>query len=139
VASTTVSWSWWYGWPPRTRAGATLRIVGECRSLGARVSASSVRRILHRNRLGPAPRRGGLSWTRFLRAPAGGLLATDFFFDAVFDAAGVEVLKTPPRAPTANAYAERWAPDRVTLTVNARSFVRRTSGPVHVQTAQPRR
>jgi putative transposase len=34
-----------------------LRIVGECRSLGVRVSASSVRRILHRNRLGPTPRR----------------------------------------------------------------------------------
>jgi hypothetical protein len=55
-----------------------LRIVGECRSLGVRVSASSVRRILRRHRLDPAPRRGGPSWTQFLRAQAGGLLATDF-------------------------------------------------------------
>jgi putative transposase len=154
-----------------------LRIVGECRKLGVRVSATSVRRLLRRHRLGPAPRRSGPSWTAFLRAQAGGMLACDFFtvesvgltrlyvlfiieldrrrvhlagitahptgawvtqaarnllmdldehvdrfrflirdrdtkfttaFDAVFTAAGVETLKIPPRAPRANAYAERW-------------------------------
>src|SRR3954454_15204249 len=55
-----------------------LRIVGECRKLGVRVSATSVRTILRRHHLGPAPRRGGPSWTRFLRAQAAGALACDF-------------------------------------------------------------
>ena len=46
--------------------------------LGVRVSATSVRRILRRHRLGPAPRRGGPGWAAFLRAQAGGILACDF-------------------------------------------------------------
>ena len=154
-----------------------MRIVGECRKLGVRVSATSVRTILRRHRLGPAPRRGGRTWTQFLRTQATGMLACDFLtvetvaltrlyvffvielehrrvhlagvtahptgawvtqaarnllmdldehahrfrflvrdrdgkfttaFDAVFAAAGIEPIKIPPRAPKANAYAERW-------------------------------
>ncbi|WP_189241066.1 hypothetical protein [Planomonospora parontospora] len=29
-------------------------------------------------------------------------------FDEVFTDAGIRILKTPPRAPQANAYIERW-------------------------------
>ena len=55
-----------------------LRIVGECRKLDVAVSATSVRTILRRHRLGPAPRRCGATWTQFLRAQAAGILACDF-------------------------------------------------------------
>src|SRR5437870_5794193 len=154
-----------------------LRICGECAKLGMKVSATSVRNILRRHGLGPAPGRGGPSWAEFLRSQAAGVLACDFFtvetvsltrmyvlffielerrlvwlggvtahptgewvtqqarnlamalgeragrvqllvrdrdakfvasFDAVFAADGVRAVKTPVRAPRANAYAERW-------------------------------
>ncbi len=56
-----------------------LRIVGECRKLGVTVSATTVRKVLRRHRLGPAPRSAGPSWSDFLRAQAAGTLACDFF------------------------------------------------------------
>jgi putative transposase len=55
-----------------------VRIVGECRKLGVQVSATSVRTILRRHHLGPAPRRGGPTWAQFLRTRAAGALACDF-------------------------------------------------------------
>jgi hypothetical protein len=78
-----------------------LRLVGECRSLGVEVSASSVRRILRRHPLDPAPRRGGPTWTQFLRAQARGLLAMDFF---TVETVGppVDEMRCQPRCPTRN-------------------------------------
>jgi hypothetical protein len=44
-----------------------------------KVSATSVRNILRRHGLGPAPRRNGPTWAEFLRSQAAGVLACDFF------------------------------------------------------------
>lgn len=51
---------------------------GELQKLGIGISASSVRRILRRRGLGPAPR-SGPTWSEFLRSQARSVLATDFF------------------------------------------------------------
>jgi putative transposase len=55
------------------------RIVGELQGLGISVSATSVRTILLRHGLPPAPRRDELSWRTFLRQQAATTLACDFF------------------------------------------------------------
>ncbi len=71
--------SWCCGWPGRTQCWGFRRIKGELRKLGYQVSATSIRGVLRRHRVPPAPRRAGLSWQRFLRAQAGAVLACDFF------------------------------------------------------------
>ena len=60
------------------RTWGCVRIQGELRKLGIRVSATSVRRVLRRFGLGPTPR-GGPTWSEFLRSQAHSVLATDFF------------------------------------------------------------
>jgi putative transposase len=55
------------------------RICGELAKLGLDVSPTSIRRLLARAGLEPAPRRGGPSWREFLRAQAAGVVACDFF------------------------------------------------------------
>jgi putative transposase len=56
-----------------------VRICGELRKLGIRVGATTIRTLLRRHGLGPAPRRSGPSWAQFLRAQAEGIVACDFF------------------------------------------------------------
>jgi putative transposase len=151
------------------------RITGEVAKLGFVVSPTTVRRLLARAGLGPAPRRSGPGWREFLRAQAAGIVACDFFtvdsvflrryyvlffiahasrrvwlagcttnptgawvtqqarnlgldmadegirfvirdrdskysaaFDEVFRSGGIRIVKTPVRAPQANAIAERF-------------------------------
>jgi putative transposase len=56
-----------------------MTIQGELAKLGLRVSATAIRTLLSRHGLGPAPRRGGVSWPVFLRQHATSILACDFF------------------------------------------------------------
>ncbi len=54
------------------------RIVGELKGVGFSVSATSVRKVLLEEGLGPAPERDSASWGAFLRAQAASILACDF-------------------------------------------------------------
>jgi transposase len=55
------------------------RIQGELLGLGYRVGASTVRRVLKRLGVPPAPQRSRSTWRQFLRTQAATVLACDFF------------------------------------------------------------
>jgi putative transposase len=55
------------------------RIVGELKGLGVTVSATTVRAWLRAAGLGPADKRGEMTWREFIQAHRQSLLAVDFF------------------------------------------------------------
>jgi putative transposase len=60
-----------------------VRIRGELLKVGHRVSATAIRNLLRREKLGP--NRSGMSWRAFLRAQASTIVVSDFFsVDSVF-------------------------------------------------------
>jgi hypothetical protein len=61
--------------PPAPSSADRRRLA----TLGFRVSATSIRRLLASANLEPAPRRSRPSWREFLRAQAATIVACDFF------------------------------------------------------------
>lgn len=55
------------------------RIVGELKGVGVVVSATTVRKVLREEDLGPANKHKSPSWREFLRAQANSIIAVDFF------------------------------------------------------------
>jgi putative transposase len=55
-----------------------VRVRGELLKLGHVVSATAIRKLLRRNRIGPAPLRSRHTWKAFLRAQASAIVLTDF-------------------------------------------------------------
>src|SRR5712691_10798196 len=62
-----------------------VRVRGELLKLGHAVSATAIRNLLRRHRIGPAPLRSRQTWKAFLRAQSSAIVLTDFFsVDTVF-------------------------------------------------------
>jgi len=62
-----------------------VRVRGQLLKLGHMVSATAIRKLLRRNRIGPSPLRSRQTWKAFLRTQASAIVLTDFLsVDTVF-------------------------------------------------------
>ena len=68
------------------------RIHGELAGLGVTVAASTVREILNKAGIDPAPRRSASTWSQFLRSQAEMIVACDFFTADLADGTQAHVL-----------------------------------------------
>ena len=68
------------------------RIHGELAGLGVTVAASTVREILKKAGIDPAPRRSASTWSQFLRSQAEMIVACDFFTADLVDGTQAHVL-----------------------------------------------
>jgi transposase InsO family protein len=70
------------------------RIAGEMKKLGHELCPGTVRNILIRNGLPPAPQRKGMSWKRFIQSHLDVAWAADFFTEEVWTMGGLVTFYT---------------------------------------------
>lgn len=70
------------------------RIAGEMKKLGHELCAGTVRNILIKNGLPPAPRRKGMPWRRFIKSHLDVAWAADFFTEEVWTLGGLVTFYT---------------------------------------------
>ena len=100
------------------------RICGELARLGLRVSATTVRNVMARHGLDPAPRRSASSWRAFLRAQAESILACDFLTaDSVFGARFYVLFFIETKTPVVHVAGVTTNPDGAWVAQQARNFL----------------